>query len=125
MFGMRPATGWLVLICCQPEASLLCGCCVVEAEGVDDCARGRRRGGLAAGTLSGGRVGVWACQRRGGCRPVGERAVWVAACRGGVRPGAAVSFNTRAGGGLAASLLFLRPLLAQLVGVASPFGGEL
>ena len=42
-----------------------------------------------------------------------------------VRPGAAVSFNTRAGGGLAASLLFLRPSLAQLVGVASPFGGEL
>src|SRR5262245_20514100 len=107
MFGMRPATGWLVLICCQPGASLLCGCCVVEAEG---------------STFSRGRVGVWACQRRGGCRPVGERAVWVAACRGGVRPGAAVSFNTRAGGGLAASLLFLRPLLAQLVGVASPFG---
>src|SRR5262245_31760537 len=30
---MRPATGWLVLICCQPGASLLCGCCVVEADG--------------------------------------------------------------------------------------------
>jgi hypothetical protein len=45
-----------------------------------------------------------------------------------VRPDAAVSFNTRAGGaggGLAANLLFPRPLLAQLVGVASPFGGEL
>src|SRR5262245_53277099 len=119
---MRPATGWLVLICCQPGTSLLCGCCVVEAEGVDDCARGRRRGGLAASTFSGGRADVWACQRRGGCQPVGERVVWVGNLSRRLLCGRVPRFQTRAGGGLAASLLFLRPLLAQLVGVASPFG---